>query len=105
MKFHNYHYINVRDASAQTAFVESITLIESYNEAIPPKYDNDIAILKLKTPLTFNDKVRPACLPDASFIPEGITVASGWGLIGQEPDVGTYDLQVCLKSLFCFVFN
>ena len=92
--------INVRDGSAQIAGVESIKIHESYNESIPPKYDNDIAILKLKTPLIFNDKVQPACLPEASFIPEGIAVASGWGMIDQTPTVTPLDLQVCIYYLF-----
>ena len=92
--------INVRDGSAQIAVVESIKIHESYNESIPPKYDNDIAILKLKTPLIFNDKVQPACLPEASFIPEGIAVASGWGRIDQTPTVTPLDLQVCIYYLF-----
>merc|ERR1711971_426568 len=88
--------VHLQDASAQTAFVESITLHESYN---PTTINNDLAILKLKTPLTFNDKVRPACLPDASFNPEGIAVASGWGLTGQFPDVRPFDLQYVTKPV------
>ena len=84
--------VPLEDPSAQIAFVESIILHESFNDTTA---DNDIAILKLKTALTFNDKVRPACLPDASFNPEGIAVASGWGLIG--PSIGTLNLQVCIK--------
>ena len=36
----------------------------------PAKTNNDVAILKLATPLTFNDKVQPACLPAADFKPE-----------------------------------
>ena len=50
------------------------------------KKDNDIAILKLKTPLTFNDNVQPACLPDANFHPDiygGIGVVSGWGILSE----------------------
>jgi len=82
--------VPLEDPSAQIAFVESIILHESFN---PETADNDIAILKLKTALTFNDKVRPACLPDASFNPEGIAVASGWGLIGQWPHVAPDNLQ------------
>ena len=52
-----------------------------------PKYnsmtwDNDVAILKLDLPLTFNGNVQPACLPDPSFTPEDsgeFAVVSGWG--------------------------
>merc|ERR1711981_279627 len=87
---------SVTDPSAQTAFVESITLHENYN---PSNTNNDIAILKLKTALTFNDKVRPACLPAATLTPSGIAAASGWGLIGQEPDVRTFDLMYVTKPV------
>jgi len=82
--------VHVQDRSEQTVFVESIMLHESYNNVT---FDNDIAILKLKTSLTFNDYVQPACLPDSSFNPAGNGVASGWGLVGQDPDVQTPILQ------------
>ena len=83
--------VHVQDGAGQSAFVEKITLHESYN---PKTVNNDIAILKLKTPLTFNDKIQRACLPEASFIPTGKAVASGWGLVGQFPDKRTHDLMV-----------
>ena len=86
---------HVTDSSAQVAYVESITLHPSYNHQT---VNNDIAILKLKTALTFNSKVQPACLPAATLTPSGIAVASGWGLVGQEPDAGTHDLMVGKKQ-------
>jgi len=51
--------------------------------------DNDIAILKLKTPLDFNDDVKPACLPDPSFSPENgdLGVVSGWGRVSRRSGV------------------
>merc|ERR1712212_350725 len=87
---------HVLDGSAQTAFVESITLHENYN---PNNINNDVAILKLKTPLTFNSKVQPACLPAASLSPSGVAVASGWGLVGQAPDQGTHNLMYVAKPV------
>ena len=68
----------INDAG-QSVFVEKIILHESYLEKNPISPSNDIAILKLKTPLAFNDKVQQACLPEASFVPTGKAVASGWG--------------------------
>ena len=82
--------------SEQIAFVESIIPHKSYNPRFQHKLDNDIAILKLKTHLIFNDVVQSACLPDTSFQPEGIAVASGWGLIGQNPSLSTEDLKVSI---------
>ena len=47
-------------------------------------YDYDFVILKLASNLTFNNNVKPACLPDASFAPENtgqICFVSGWGAL------------------------
>ena len=49
-------------------------------------FDFDLAILKLNSPLVFDDNVKPVCLPDASFEPKEIDgtvkgVVSGWGSI------------------------
>jgi len=45
---------------------------------------NDIVILKLKTALTFNDDVKPACLPDATLNLDATgqtCYVSGWGTL------------------------
>lgn len=48
----------------------------------PGSHNNDAVLLKLKTPLTFNDDVKPACLPDADFDPSGLSCyVSGWGTL------------------------
>ncbi|KAJ1071235.1 hypothetical protein K5549_021017, partial [Capra hircus] len=51
-----------------------------------PNYDsntknNDIALMKLQTPLTFNDKVKPVCLPNPGMMLERNQSCwiSGWG--------------------------
>lgn len=47
----------------------------------PPKNYNDIAILKLETPVTFSTRIRPACLPKSledNNLPLELT-AVGWG--------------------------
>ena len=45
--------------------------------------NSDAAIIKLKSPLTFNRRVKPACLPYLSFAPEKngkvAAIVSGWG--------------------------
>ena len=49
---------------------------------------NDWIILKLDSPLEFNDDVRPACLPSPNWTPEtdpnNYCFASGWGLLSHE---------------------
>ncbi|XP_058379123.1 transmembrane protease serine 2 isoform X1 [Diceros bicornis minor] len=51
-----------------------------------PDYDsntknNDIALMKLQTPLTFNDRVKPVCLPNPGMMlePTQSCWISGWG--------------------------
>merc|ERR1712223_2533 len=88
---------HVQDSSAQTAFVKSITLHENYNQNNGPS--NDVAIIKLKTALTINAKVRPACLPAATYSPSGVAVASGWGLVGQKPNKETLNLMYVAKPV------
>ena len=52
---------------------------------VPEGPDNDIVILKLKSPLKFNSKVQPACLPSDDWEPEydekmrERCFVSGWG--------------------------
>ena len=58
--------------------------------------DNDYVILKLASALTFNDKVGPACLPDANFAPDTtgqVCYTSGWGTLasgGNTPQMLQY---------------
>ena len=55
------------------------------NEYNHQTMENDIIILKLKSPLTFNSKVQPACLPSADWAPENDAnnkcFVSGWGAL------------------------
>ena len=57
---------------------------DEFNNGEVAKYDNDIAILKLKKPLTFNADVLPARLPDSTLNPElkrTSAIVSGWGTV------------------------
>ena len=104
MPFHD------RTVFAQNIYAKpkSIIIHESYcNKACAAKggekNNDDIAIIKLKTPLIFDDKVQPACLPDAFFKAEGISVGSGWGFVSQtSPKEGKYpeNLQVCINQKY-----
>ena len=58
-----------------------------------PAYNNDYVILKLASPLNFNENVQPACLPDPNFAPDvtgQMCFVSGWGALthgGSRPDI------------------
>ena len=65
------------DPTAQTIGIDKVFIHPDWNPG-----NSDIAILKLKMPLTFIEGVvQHACLPETSFEPiNGETVvASGWG--------------------------
>ena len=61
--------------------------------------DHDIAVLKLKSKITFvKDRVQPACLPEASFTPDEtgvISYVSGWGNIDMCPACQPRDNNIC----------
>lgn len=73
---------------------------ELYN---PRSYDNDIAIIQLDRPLSFEAHMRPVCLPvpSASFDGE-VAVVTGWGAL-REGAGATDTLQVSYdtKPLAC----
>jgi len=46
---------------------------------LPSSKDWDIAVIRLRSPLTFNDYVQPICLPSSSIAAGTDCVATGWG--------------------------
>lgn len=88
--------------SKQIIAVEKIISHPAWNYE---KLQNDIAILKLATPLVFNDYVQPTKLPSAGYTPSGTLTVSGWGLLEQggssipdnlqKVDIGYYDPNMC----------
>ncbi|XP_078354676.1 serine protease hepsin-like isoform X2 [Oculina patagonica] len=94
----DYHLKEKNDKFEQRRKVVNITLHEEYMsmyfEGIydtPPL--NDITIMKLDSPLTFNNYVQPLCLPrpDQVFAPNEECYVAGWGHTqwngAQQPDI------------------
>ncbi|XP_034556373.1 transmembrane protease serine 13a [Notolabrus celidotus] len=71
------------DSLPQPYQVEKIILNENYNSKTN---DQDIALLKLSSPVAFNDKVQPACLPTYDMtLPHGTKCwTSGFGTTDEE---------------------
>ncbi|XP_058975884.1 trypsin-1-like [Musca domestica] len=63
---------------------------------VHPQYNpntiaNDVALLKLESPVPFNDKIRPVCLPDANQNFDGKNaVVAGWGLLKEGGQTSNY---------------
>ncbi|XP_055967156.1 transmembrane protease serine 11G-like [Sorex fumeus] len=60
--------------------VQSIIVHENY---AAHKHDDDIAVVKLSTPVVFSKDVRKVCLPDATFeaMPKSKVFVTGWGAL------------------------
>ena len=63
------------------------------------RYDNDFAIIKLASPVSFSDRVSPICLPSASTNYDNkVATVTGRGTLssgGSQPNI----LQKVLKTL------
>uniref|UniRef100_A0A4X1TC02 Transmembrane protease serine n=1 Tax=Sus scrofa TaxID=9823 RepID=A0A4X1TC02_PIG len=60
--------------------VQSIIIHENY---AAHKHDDDIALVKLSTPVLFSEDVHRVCLPDATFeaLPKSKVFVTGWGAL------------------------
>ncbi|XP_020912658.2 serine protease 30 [Exaiptasia diaphana] len=73
-----------KERDVQTLDIEKIIRHPNFNQKKSPKFDYDIALLKLKNKITYNDKVRPICLPRKRF-PDGENCyATGWGRLKEK---------------------
>ena len=77
----------------------------SYNAK---SYDNDFAIIKLASPVSFSDRVSPICLPSASTNYDNkVATVTGWGTLssgGSQPNILqkvllTFSSYILLSSL------
>ncbi|XP_045127267.1 transmembrane protease serine 11D-like isoform X2 [Portunus trituberculatus] len=70
--------------------IKEVIIHDGYNDQT---MNNDIALLKLETPIVFptNNKVAPICLPSAGNLFESVSaIVSGWGTLtsgGSQPDI------------------
>ncbi|KAM6957990.1 uncharacterized protein LKV04_022126 [Tautogolabrus adspersus] len=94
---------------------EAIHLVEtiiSHNRYKPETFLNDIALIKLATPIKFTRFILPACLPESDFAekvlmkePEGMV--SGFGRLSERREQSTIlqrltvpyvERQICMES-------
>nr|ACQ58652.1 Polyserase-2 precursor [Anoplopoma fimbria] len=73
--------------------VSQIIVHPDYNNTL---FNNDIALMKLSTSVTFTDYIRPVCLASSSsqFHTSTPCWATGWGNLGKDESLpGSYQLQ------------
>ncbi|KAK7831860.1 hypothetical protein U0070_016490 [Myodes glareolus] len=63
-----------------TRKIASIIIHENY---AAHKHDDDIAVVKLSSPVLFSENLRRVCLPDATFqvLPKSKVFVTGWGAL------------------------
>ncbi|XP_074534740.1 transmembrane protease serine 13a [Halichoeres trimaculatus] len=93
------------DSLSEPYQVEKIILNQNYNTTTN---DDDIALLKLRSPAAFNDKVQPACLPgfDVPLPPGTQCWTSGFGATDEGSGTVSRDLmEVSVKIISASVCN
>ncbi|XP_050964073.1 ovochymase-1 [Labeo rohita] len=94
---------NVNESCHQTIEVEKIISHKDYN---PKTNENDIALVKLESPLQFNECVRPVAILNGDLPPQESCTVTGWGAIRengprasrlQEVNVTVFEPQTCNK--------
>ena len=73
--------------------VQSVVIHEDY---AAHKHDDDIAVVKLSTPVVFSDEVHRVCLPDATFeaLPKSKVFVTGWGALKANGEYLSKNVQV-----------
>ncbi|XP_064101022.1 prostasin-like [Macrobrachium nipponense] len=80
--------VGVSDIFSHSASVHSVSQIKIHENFSSSTLENDIAILTLAAPLTFNAYVQPVCLgTDAMIFPKRKIETMGWGFDGSEGDM------------------
>lgn len=90
----------------QRGKIESWTVSSSVSKVIMhPSYDsrrllNDIALLKLSSPVQYTKRIQPACVPISKTVHKNqISWATGWGTTGFGGSLATNLLQVSMAVL------
>ncbi|XP_027232287.2 trypsin-1 [Penaeus vannamei] len=81
------HNRDVDEGNEQTVVLSKIIQHEDYNGFT---ISNDISLLQLSQPLSFNEFVAPIALPEAGHAASGDCIVSGWGTTsegGSTPSV------------------
>ncbi|XP_066958479.1 trypsin-1-like [Macrobrachium rosenbergii] len=87
-----YDFSRTDDSPHVERRISSFRLHSNFNART---FDNDIAVLVLESPVTFNDYIRPICLPPANEAFTGaMATVAGWGATSYQGPVSNVLQQV-----------
>jgi len=72
------HDLRKADGTEQVIPIDQIFIHPNYNPPVTGP-DYDVALIKLREPITFKNDVRPVCLPTKDFPPGTNCYVTGWG--------------------------
>lgn len=79
--------------------IDQIIVHPNYNPEERPRYDYDVALVKLKDPINFNISVRPVCLPTMDFLPGTNCYVTGWGNTTEGGNISQVNILIlCVQS-------
>ncbi|CAO1436526.1 unnamed protein product [Diamesa hyperborea] len=89
-----------RDEPGQVKMTVPVSGLVCHSEYDPDSLQNDVAMIKLPSPVVFNNIIRPIALPERSNDLVGVTaVASGWGNFDQTQKPSPFLRFVNLKVI------
>uniref|UniRef100_A0A671M6L6 Transmembrane serine protease 3b n=1 Tax=Sinocyclocheilus anshuiensis TaxID=1608454 RepID=A0A671M6L6_9TELE len=93
-------YAGITDQPLSGSGALSVEKIIYHANYRPAEISYNIALIKLKLPLSFNDQVAPICLPSygESFEDGQMCLISGWGSTVDEASVSLHTAQIPLRS-------
>jgi len=80
------HDLRKADGTEQVIPIDQIIIHPKYNPPVTGP-DYDVALIKLKKPITFNNDVRPVCLPTKDFPPGTNCYVTGWGDTREQGNI------------------
>lgn len=79
------HDLSRAESSRKIAVVSKVVKHKQYD--LTGQTENDIALLKLETPVAFSNEVIPICLPNNPPIPNTPGIVTGWGTMRDNGPV------------------
>ncbi|XP_008837657.1 serine protease 38 [Nannospalax galili] len=77
--------INLDTATSHTQWFEVNKVIRHPTYKMHHPVGGDVALVQLKSPITFSDFVLPVCLPPSNLSLDNLSCwATGWGLVSQQ---------------------